>query len=161
MDEVRSRLIPESNHDRSDIDRAYEAMHSLADSALVRGHSIIVDATYGRSLQRAELERIARRRQVPTYLVQCEVSPGLAVFRFKGRGGHHPAIDLTEERVFMLAATYPYCDVGLLVDTDQILHKCLRCIDSYLATVDHSITIGKWSDSARETAWPGPLGYSG
>lgn len=156
MDRVRKQLIPASDHQQEDIDVAYRAMHFAARLLLERGHDVIIDGTYGRYQQRRELEGVAEATQVPLFLIQCQVSPQTAVGRFKQRAESHPAIDLTDERVALLAESYPYCSAGLLLATTASVLRCLDLIHEYLAA-GRPARIGEWSDTARRSRrWPGP-----
>lgn len=156
MDRVRFRLMPTLGHERATIDFAYQAMHFAVQLALERGETIIVDSTYGRLAQRRELETVAKTTQAPLFLVQCKISPRAAMDRFKLRAPSHPATDLTETRVGLLAERYPYSPVGLLLETATSTDKSLAAIRDYVHRGE-PILLGAWSMLARRPkGWPGP-----
>lgn len=156
MDQVRKQLIPASQHDKKDIDIAYRAMHFAAGLLLEHNVDVIVDSTYGRFQQRRDLEAIAQKAQALLFLIQCKISPQEAKVRFNQRRKEHAAIDLTEDRVSLLAESYPYCSSGLTIDTNKNIMNCLDSILEYL-NVGKEIRLGEWSSSVLEgSKWPGP-----
>lgn len=157
MDRIRERIRPGSSHGRVEIDIAYRQMHAECARFLEMGVDIIADSTYGRYEQRADLESISQRYQARLLIVQCRVEPTEAVKRFCERAAGHPALDLTEDRVRLLAERYPYAPSGLLIDTHTDVSQCMKRIVAYLDS-GSSVLPGEWSMSARETSWPGPEG---
>ncbi|HYE65263.1 MAG TPA: ATP-binding protein, partial [Pyrinomonadaceae bacterium] len=104
MDEIRTRLIPDSDHREEHRRIAYKAMHLAAELLLEHDRDVIVDATYRQRRHREELEQIAKRVESPLFLIQCVISQEVAALRFSQRGERHPAVDLNERRVAQLAS---------------------------------------------------------
>src|SRR5580700_75644 len=112
MDGTRQRLLPHANHTREDRAIAYRAMHFAAELLLAAGAGAVLDAPYGHTEDRAELERVGGNR---IKLIECKVSPETAMARLRARGIPDPARpDLTEERVARLNREYVYTGTGLL-----------------------------------------------
>jgi predicted kinase len=145
MDMIRVRLMPDSKHDRDDRQIAYRAMHVVADWLLASGVSVILDATYGPSEQRREVETIAVRRGVPVFLIECRTPVRVAVSRFVSQRHEHPAADLTPSRVEALAGSYPYFGRGLTVDTTRDLSACLDDVVEYIECGTPIPVEGEWS----------------
>ena len=126
-------------------------MHYMAETALRLGHGVMLDATYGRPEQRVEVEEIASKVALAFLLVQCKVDANVAVERFESRLKGHRAIDLDPPRVALLAKSYPYCDVGLTIDTGQSVACCVGQLAIHIAKGE-SVTRGKWPSCAREAS---------
>ena len=76
---------------------------------------------------------MAARAAAPLYLVQCRVSPDVAVRRWAERGPDNIRLDLSAERVYSDAATYPYCGCGLVLDTAaEPLEQSVARVIAYL-----------------------------
>jgi predicted kinase len=144
MDAFRVRLLPEAAHTREDRQIAYRAMHYTAELLVERGHSVIVNASYSHSENRREIEEIASRREVALFLVECKVSPEIAVERSRERRGSHPGLDLTDERVIDLVTGFPFFGEGLTLDSTTEIADCLRRIEEYLAA-GIPLSPGRWS----------------
>lgn len=131
MDEMRQRLMPEAAHTRADRMVAYNAMHMAAELLLKGGASVVLDAPYGHTADRAELARISNGKQK---LIECRVSIETAVARLRARGIPDPTRpDLDEVRVAELSSEYSYTREGLLLDTDQLsFAECVARIDAFL-----------------------------
>jgi predicted kinase len=144
MDQTRARLMPDSPHTREDRAVAYRAMHFAAELLVGRGQSVILDAPYGRSEDRRDLEQVVAREGAPWFLIECRVSPQVAVDRFRERE-RGPRVDLTEERVDELVCAFRYCGRGLLLNTDRLdVGGCLALIRQYLSA-DRSVPPGEWA----------------
>jgi predicted kinase len=131
MDATRQRLLPHARHTRADREVAYRAMLFAAELLLAAGAGAVLDAPYGHSEDRADLERVAAGRWK---LIECRVSATAAVERLRARGMPDPTRpDLTAERVMRLNRDYRYTRAGLLLDTDQLsVEECLARIEAYL-----------------------------
>ena len=132
MDEIRRRLIPDSDHRREHREIAYRAMHFVAELLLGHGQSVVVDATYRRRRDREEIAKIADRTRAALFFIQCAVPFEVAALRFRERKNQHPAVDLTEQRVMRLAREFPYSSAGLKLDTTQEIQSCLKQIKRYV-----------------------------
>ena len=134
MDQTRARLMPGSPHTREDRAVAYRAMHWAAELLAGGGLSVILDAPYGHPEDRRELGQIAARAGAALFLIECRVSPEVALARFRQRQ-RGPRRDLTEERVDELVREFRYCGRGLLLDTGSLdVGGCLALIRQYLST---------------------------
>lgn len=133
MDATRQRLMPTASHTRADRAVAYRAMLFAAELLLAAGAGAVLDAPYGHAEDRADLERVAAGRWK---LIECRVSPEVAVERLRARGIPDPSRpDLTEERVERLNREFPYTGAGLQLDTGKFsVEECLARIENYLAT---------------------------
>jgi predicted kinase len=133
LDILRSQLLPDSRQDEHDRDITYRAMHLIAQYLLCAGHSVILDATYVRAVQRQALQHLARTTNAGLRIIQCRISPELAVRRFSTRPPGHFAVDLTEERVRELASDYRY-DSGdvLVIPAEDSVESNLKRIESYI-----------------------------
>ena len=128
LDRIRQRLLPESDQREEDRDTSYRAMHLVTEHLVRLGHSVIVDATYGREDPRKELARIGS----PAVFVQCKAPPELAIARFRARRPGHAAVDLTDQRVLELNARFEYSGEGLVVDTSQPIDVCMAQVRAHL-----------------------------
>ena len=104
-------------------------MHLIAQELLKAGHSVILDATYGRDVHRQALRDLAEECHVPLRIIQCRVPPKLAVERFKARAPGHFAVDLTEALVWKLAEEYVYSPDALVVETESSVADLLDRAD--------------------------------
>jgi len=133
MDTTRVRLMPDSRHTRADRAIAYRAMLFAAELLLRQGADVILDAPYGRPEDRQEVRDVATRTQARLHLVECRVSPEVAVSRFRNRGPDGVRLDLTEQRVAQMARDFAYTEEGLVLDTDRLsTAECLSLIAGYL-----------------------------
>lgn len=107
MDEIRHRVLPQSDQRVEHRDIAYRAMHVTAELMAGWCATIVLDATYTAATCRMELMQVVHRVDGILFVVECHVDAAVAVERFTQRGAH-PAIDLTPERVAALARDYPY-----------------------------------------------------
>ncbi len=145
MDQIRTILLPHSQHKKADREVAYRAMHLLTEQLILHDVSVILDATYGPSEQRQSLEALIYRTHAHLYLIECRVPPDVAVSRFASLRSNHPAVDLTEERVRVLTSNFPYFDKGLPLDTTLDLPMCLQRIEEYVACGSPIEANGRWS----------------
>jgi predicted kinase len=131
MDATRQRLMPHASHTRADREVAYRAMLFAAELLLDAGAGAVLDAPYGHPEDRASLARLPTGKWK---LVECRVSPEVAVERLRARGIPDPSRpDLTEERVARLNREYRYTGEGLLLDTCELpVEECLARIEIYL-----------------------------
>src|SRR5205809_2864448 len=98
MDATRRRLLPDAAHTRADRAVAYRAMEWAAELL----PSVILDAPYGHEEDRSGLERLQ------AVVIECRVTPDIAVDRFRSRGPDSVRLDLTEEVVRRVVAEYRY-----------------------------------------------------
>lgn len=130
MDAVRQRILPGAAHTRADRRVAYRAMHLAAEAVLQAGGAIILDAPYGHAEDRQDLDRAGAGH---IKLIECRVSPEIAVQRFHARGPDGIRLDLTAEIVERSARQYPYSGTGLTLDTGVLSpNECLERIQAFL-----------------------------
>jgi predicted kinase len=131
MDATRQRLMPGASHTRADRAVAYRAMLFAAELLLDAGAGAVLDAPYGHAEDRAGLACLPAGKWK---LIECRVSPEVAVERLRTRGIPDPSRpDLTEERVARLNREYRYTGEGLLLDTGELsVEECLTRIEAYL-----------------------------
>jgi predicted kinase len=143
MDQVRARLLPDSEQNLADRTLAYRAMHLCAERLMEVDQAVILVATYSRKTPRSELEEVCGRTGAALYIVECQVSPGLAVERYEAGRTNHPAVDLSRDRVELLATNFPYSRLGVVLNTSADMETSLRQIREYLcgATAVH----GGWA----------------
>lgn len=108
MDRFRRRVLPLSDLRVEHRDIAYRAMHVAAELMAPLCPVLILDATYTAAVCRRDLMQVVERVKGGLYVIECHVDATVAVERFVRRGDH-PAVDLTPQRVAMLADGYRYC----------------------------------------------------
>ena len=128
VDDIRQRLLPDSDQRIEDRDIAYRGMHLLADHLGRSGQSVIVNATYNRDLHRKEVASIAAK----VALIQCRASLETVVSRFRSRAPGHAALDLTEDLVRELWTNFAWSNDGVQVDSvsDALAHVTRTAGDS-------------------------------
>ena len=131
LDRLRARLLPQSAHSEQDRDLTYRAMHLIAEHLLAGGQSAVLDATYGRSVQRTQLRELSTNTGSRLLLIQCRVSPDEAIRRFLNRTDEHFAVDLTQQRVRTLAEEYDY-DADVILAEENTIEQSLEIIARYL-----------------------------
>jgi uncharacterized protein len=135
VDAFRQRLLPDSDQRLEHRDIAYRAMHLAAELLGRWCSTTVLDATYATEPCRVAVADLVERTGDTLTLVECHVDPEVAVGRLAARGSH-PAVDLTPERVAVLAATYPYSDEAYAIDTSRMpdafeaARHALTCLDS-------------------------------
>jgi predicted kinase len=147
VDRILSTLMPNSQRGKADRELGYRAMHLIGEYLLGSNCDVIFDATYSRVEPRREVESLAMLLSVPLYLVELQVSPDVAVARFKNRTSH-PASDLSEERVREIAQFYRYSNCGLVVNADESQAISIEQVDGYLRAGKNAAIDGVWSNSA-------------
>jgi hypothetical protein len=119
MDAVRQRILPGAAHTRADRRVAYRAM--------------LLDAPYGHAEDRQDLALAGAGR---VRLIECRVSPEIAVRRFHARGPDKVRLDLTAEIVERSAREYPYSGAGLTLDTGALSPgECLERVQAFVGSI--------------------------
>lgn len=108
VDPLLTELIPDSDRNVNDRTVAIEEMHRRARAIAERGGTVILDSTYTR--QKARRQLVDACGAFPIAIVECFVTPEVAVDRFRRRADHD-AIDLTEESVRKAASEFPWSNV--------------------------------------------------
>src|SRR5262249_2618687 len=110
MDAARARLLPGAAHTRADRAVAYRAIVWVAE---MLGDAVL-DAPFGHDEDFSELVRLG------AVVVECHVSPGTAMRRFRERGRDTVRLDLTEEVVRRMVEEYRYRGAALVIDTEKV-----------------------------------------
>ena len=119
MDRFRERVLPHGDQRVEDRDVAYKAMHFAAELLAPWCRTIVLDATYTAAMCRHWLVDVVDQTGGTLVVLECRVSVALAVERWARRAAH-PALDLTAERVAMLARDYPYFPATCRVDVESL-----------------------------------------
>lgn len=149
VDALFSLLLPTSDRNRSDRMLAYDAAHTLARTLYERGQTPMLECTYARLEQRASLlKAIADIPAAPLWVVEFFVSPDAAVHRFQRR---HQATDLDERLVREHAATFPYSDQALRLESVGTTPDDLaRQVTTWLRHRPESIERNVWGEAGRD-----------
>lgn len=144
VDSLFSMLLPDSDRNREDRMLAYDGAHGLARMLIARGRSPVLECTYGRLAQRASLlQAMADVPAAPVWVVEFYVSPHEAVQRFRLRD---QATDLNERQVRDKAASYPYFDQSLRLDSAAAsLDDHARHISTWLSHRPRSVQRDQWA----------------
>jgi predicted kinase len=119
MDRFRERVLPHGDQRVEDRDVAYKAMHFAAELLAPWCRTIVLDATYTAAICRHWLVDVVDQSGGTLVVIECRVSVVSAVERWTRRAAH-PALDLTAERVAMLARDYPYSPATCHVDVGSL-----------------------------------------
>src|SRR2546428_263865 len=155
MDGFRSLIMPRSMHSKEDRNHAYRIMHFCAELLLSMGRDVIVEATYFPRGQREAIEAVARRTTSSLFIIECWVTALVASARFRTRSKDHPGIDLTEQRVWNLAAAFDYfykpsCKIAsseqvpYVIDTTCGMVECVDQVVDYVES-GQAVELGRWS----------------
>jgi uncharacterized protein len=125
-------------YSRASSQRTYALVRRRAARWLRRGRSVVLDATYGRAQQRAEIRRLARRMGVPLVFLVCQADEGVLRARLAARS-HDPQTtsDARLELWPALRAAYSNpsdCPQAVAVDTSRGL---AHAIGEALAVLRH------------------------
>ncbi len=143
LDAIRARILPDSRNTREDHLTVHRAMHMVAEVFLDLNMNVIANAMYNNIEERRDVEELAARLSAPLYLVECRVTPQIALQRYAS-GGRRAGYELTAERVLDLVNTFPYYGRGLVVDSTDPLNDCITEIEQYLKS-GKPLILGKWS----------------
>ncbi len=150
MDDVRIRILPGSSHSKEDRNIAYRAMHAEAANAFNADlNDVVLDATYAPEVHRRAVVELAKNVNAEIYLIECRVSADEAVKRWRERDSSHAGVDMNEERVRMLAATFNYYGGGLTLNTVNLSQQ--ECLAKILGDLrlGHSLkTPSDWGNPA-------------
>lgn len=109
IDQIREIVIPNSQQNQEDRDIAYRCMHLVAQKLLeVGANTVILTATYSRRSPRQWLRSLVDSTSAQVCILACQVSPEIAIARFRSRKPGHPAVDLTGDSVQRQVMDYPY-----------------------------------------------------
>jgi predicted kinase len=143
IDQIRESVIPNSQQSREDRDIAYRCMHLVSEKLLeVGANTVILTATYSRRSPRQWLRSLADARSAQVCVLACQVSPEIAIARFRSREPGHPAVDLTEDNVQRQVMDYPY-GVANVIDCTTPLHESLAKAE-HCVRENKAIDLAKW-----------------
>ena len=143
IDQVRQIVIPNSQQSQEDRNIAYRCMHLVSQKLLEVGASpILLTATYSRRNPRQWLLSLADSVSTQICVLACQVSPEIAVARFRSRKPGHPAVDLTEDLVRQQVMEYPY-GVANVVECSIPLHDSVAKAEYYIRE-GQAIDLAQW-----------------
>jgi predicted kinase len=143
IDQIRQIVIPNSQQSQEDRNIAYRCMHLVSQKLLeVGANTIILTATYSRRNPRQWLRSLADSMSAQVCVLACQVSPEVAIARFRSRKPGHPAIDLTEDLVQRQVMEYPY-GVANVVDCAIPLHESVAKAEYYVRQ-GQAIDLAQW-----------------
>ena len=133
-DAMRKKLFPNPKHNAPESRRLFDACHSLIDSLLRRGITVILDATNLVEQHRENLYRIARRHEARLVIVQVQAPPDLVRTRLQGRARSIDPNDFSEadwdvhQRMKTRAERIRrnYFAVDTSQDIDTVINKIVR-----------------------------------
>lgn len=143
IDQVREGVIPNSEQSQEDRDIAYRCMHLVSQKLLeVGANHVILTATYSRRNPRQWLRSLADSESAQVCVLACQVSPEIAISRFRSRKPGHPAVDLTEDSVQRQVIDYPY-GMANVVECAIPLHESVAKAEYYVRE-GKAIDLAKW-----------------
>ena len=143
IDQIRQIVIPNSRQSQQDRDIAYRCMHLVSEKLLeVGANAILLTATYNRKDPRQWLRSLAESKSAQACILACQVSPEIAVARFRSRTPGHPAVDLTEDLVQRQVMDYPY-GVANVVECAIPLHESVAKAE-YFVREGKAIDLAEW-----------------
>ena len=143
VDEIRLLVIPNSRQSQEDRDIAYRCMHLVAQKLLeVRADTVLLTATYSRKNPRQWLRSLVESKSAQVCVLACQVSPEVAIARFRSREPGHPAVDLTEDLVQRQVMDYPY-GLANVVDCAIPLSESVSKAESYVRE-GKAIDLAEW-----------------
>lgn len=143
VDQIREIVIPNSQQSQEDRNIAYRCMHLVAQKLLeVGANTVILTATYSRRNPRQWLRSLADNMSVRVCVLACQVSPEIAIARFRARKPGHPAVDLTEDSVQRQVMDYPYGPVNV-VECAAPLHESVAKAEYYIRE-DRPTDLTEW-----------------
>ena len=132
IDQIREIVIPNSQQSQEDRNIAYRCMHLVAQKLLeVETNTVILTATYSRRDPRQWLRSLADSTSARICVIACQISPEIAIARFRSRQPGHPAVDLTEDSVQRQVMDYPY-GVANAIDCAILLHESVAKAEYYV-----------------------------
>ena len=132
VDQIRKIVMPGSQQSQEDRDIAYRCMHLVAQKLLeVGANKVLLVATYSRRNPRQWLCSLADNESAQVCILACQVSPEIAVARFRSRKPGHPAVDLTEDLVRQQVMDYPY-GLAHVVECAVPLHESVLKAEGYV-----------------------------
>jgi predicted kinase len=143
IDQIREIVIPSSQQSQEDRDIAYRCMHLVSQKLLeVGANTVILTATYSRRNPRQWLRSLADSMSFQVCVLACQVSPEIAIARFRSRKQGHPAVDLTEDSVQRQVMDYPY-GVANVVECAIPLHESVAKAEYYVRE-GKAIDLAEW-----------------
>jgi predicted kinase len=161
VDGIFDLLFPDSDRNRTDRLRAYDAAHALARRFVDTGGTVVLTCTYARRDQRASLAAALAGSSAPLWVVELEVTADEAVRRFRARTQE---TDLDEELVRERVDRFPYSETALRIrSADRTPDEHARSIDAWLDGSPTPVDPAAWSRAGRpgESGKGRPMPYAG
>jgi predicted kinase len=147
VDRLFDLLFPNSDRNRDDRLRAYDAAHLLARMFLDGGETVVLECTYARRDQRASLVEALTGSPVPLWVVEFFVTADEAVARFRTRS---QVTDLDDGLVGERVAGFPYSDAALrLFSSEGTPEDQARNIEAWLQASPPSVDPESWAEAGR------------
>ena len=132
MDAARAALLPGAAHTRADRAIAYRAVFWTAAHLLRYTDIVICDGGFGQEEDRDACRTLARESGAALYWVEFTAPLDILLARNRARYGHHPGLDLSDERVAEIVESYPWTGAGLVVDSSRPLAECIAAVSQYI-----------------------------
>ncbi len=134
MDAARVALLPGAAHTRADREVAYRALLWTAELLLRYTDIVIVDGGYGNADDREGCRMLAQAVGAKLDVVEFRAPVAVLLERNRARIGHHPGLDLNDERVREIVDNYPAPSAGLVIDAMETLEECSARVRDFLGT---------------------------
>jgi predicted kinase len=137
--------------------RTYNRLLDKTRSALDRGRSVVVDATFNRPEYRREIKRLARDRHLRLTFVECRAPLHVIETRLRRRE-QHPGLSQARHQNFKAFRQHfvPLGGAGMtahiVVDTTRSPDECVR----HILAEDHRVSTACMLASLREDCCPPP-----
>jgi predicted kinase len=125
-------------YSRSMTEKTYENMAREAEKSLIAGGGVILDATFSRRAQREIIVALARKQNVPVFLVQCSVSAGLTKSRLQKRAAEGKDVSdgrweiyVQQRRAYEPVEELPAGDI-LELNTNASPAELARLVETFL-----------------------------
>ncbi|HEU0121165.1 MAG TPA: AAA family ATPase [Bryobacteraceae bacterium] len=132
MDAARVALLPDSPHTRDDRKIAYRAVLWAAAHLLRYTDIVICNGGYGHAEDREACVRLAVETGARLYVAEFYAPLPVLLERNRQRRGHHPGLDLTDERVRELTETYVPWNAGIQVNGEHPVEQCTEAVRAYV-----------------------------
>lgn len=128
MDAARAALLPCAAPTRADRAIAFRAVLWTAAHLLRYTDIVICDGGFGQEEDRDACRALARESGAALYWVEFTAPLDILLGRNRARRGHHPGLDLSDERVAEIVESYPWTGAGLVVYSSRPLAECIAAV---------------------------------
>ncbi|MBI2688301.1 MAG: AAA family ATPase [Acidobacteria bacterium] len=133
MDDARVALLPGAAHTRADRGIAYRAVLWAAAQLLRYTGIVICDGGFGHEEDRTACRELADRTGAALRVVEFTAPLDVVLERNRARRGHHPGLDLTDDRVREIVSNYSWWKAGILIDSTEPIEEYVSRIRAYIA----------------------------